>query len=82
VTSGLDGKFVPGLPVARIESVEPGTDAFARIICQPLGGVERSTKVLVLSRAELPPPLPKPETGEPPPPPPMAVRRDPGNDEN
>ncbi|MDR1462841.1 MAG: rod shape-determining protein MreC, partial [Azoarcus sp.] len=43
VTSGLDGKFVPGLPVAKIESIETDTGAFARIICQPLGGVERST---------------------------------------
>ncbi|MDR1228908.1 MAG: rod shape-determining protein MreC [Azoarcus sp.] len=79
VTSGLDGKFAPGLPVAKIESIERDTSAFARIVCKPLGGVEQSTRVLVLSRAELPPPPPKPETGEPPPPPPLAAKRDPGD---
>jgi rod shape-determining protein MreC len=76
VTSGLDGALVPGLPVATVESVDrSNTDAFARIDCQPLGGVSQSVRVLVLSRAELPPPPPKPETGEPPLP--SAGRRDP-----
>ncbi|MDR0701399.1 MAG: rod shape-determining protein MreC [Azoarcus sp.] len=79
MTSGLDGTFVPGLPVAKIESIERDTGAFARIICQPLGGVEQSTRVLVLSRAELPPPPPDPKTGEPPPPPPLAAKREPGD---
>jgi len=69
VTSGLDGVFLPGLPVAIVESIDREGSAFARIICRPLGGVEKSLRVLVLGRAELPPPLPKPETGEPPPPP-------------
>ncbi|MDR2032072.1 MAG: rod shape-determining protein MreC [Azoarcus sp.] len=62
VTSGLDGLFVPGLPVAVVESVERDTDAFARVTCRPLGGVERSIRVLVLGRAELPPPPPKPDS--------------------
>ncbi|MDR1855458.1 MAG: rod shape-determining protein MreC [Azoarcus sp.] len=65
VTSGLDGVFVPGLPVAEVETIERDAGAFANITCRPLGGVESSTRVLVLSRAELPPPPPKPETGEP-----------------
>jgi rod shape-determining protein MreC len=77
VTSGLDGALVPGLPVAVVESVDrSNTDAFARIACQPLGGVSQSVRVLVLSRAELPPPPPKPETGDPPPPQAPVVRRD------
>jgi len=67
VTSGLDGVFLPGLPVAEVESVDREVGAFARIICRPLGGVERSLRVLVLGRSELPPPPPKPETGDPPP---------------
>lgn len=67
VTSGLDGIFLPGLPVAEVESVDRETGAFARIACRPLGGVEKSARVLVLGRVELPPPPPRPETGEPPP---------------
>lgn len=65
VTSGLDGIFVPGLPVAEIESVDRDSDAFARIICRPLAGVERSTQVLVLGRQVLPPPRPQPEPDAP-----------------
>ena len=68
VTSGLDGVFLPGLPVAEVESIDREAGAFARITCRPLGRVERSLRVLVLGRAELPPPPPKPETGDPPPP--------------
>jgi len=67
VTSGLDGIFLPGLPVAEVESVDREVGAFARIICRPLGSVERSIRVLVLGRSELPPPPPRPETGDPPP---------------
>jgi len=62
VTSGLDGIFVPGLPVAEVTSVDREADAFATIVCAPLGGVERSVQVLVLGRVQLPPPPPpKPE---------------------
>jgi rod shape-determining protein MreC len=68
VTSGLDGIFLPGLPVAEVESVDREVGAFARITCRPLGGVAKSLRVLVLGRTELPPPPPRPETGEPPPP--------------
>ena len=67
VTSGLDGTFPAGLPVAEVESIDREAGDFARITCRPLGGVEKSFKVLVLGRMELPP-LPKPETGDPPPP--------------
>ena len=77
VTSGLDGIFPPGLPVAEVESVDREIGAFAHITCRPLGGVEKSIRVLVLGRMELPPPPPRPETGEPPPipVPPRAVRQ-------
>jgi len=68
VTSGLDGIFLPGLPVAEVESIDREAGPFARIICRPLGGVEKSFRVLVLGRTELPPPPPRPETGDPPPP--------------
>ena len=66
ITSGLDGIFVPNLPVARVLSVTPA-DAFLRIQCEPLGHVERATQVLVLGRAEPAPPLPNPDTALEPP---------------
>lgn len=61
VTSGLDGVFLPGLPVAVVGSVDREADAFARIACTPLAGVERSTQVLVIGREVLPPPPPPQE---------------------
>lgn len=52
VTSGLDGVFVPGLPVARVvKASRDAAESFGRILCVPLGGVERSGAVLVLGRA-------------------------------
>jgi rod shape-determining protein MreC len=48
-TSGVDGVYPPGLPVARIEKVERRTDAvFARIYCVPLALVAGASQVLVL----------------------------------
>ena len=61
VTSGLDGVFVPGLPVASVVSVDREGDAFAGIVCAPLAGVERSMQVLVIGRLDLPPPPPAPQ---------------------
>lgn len=61
VTSGLDGVFLPGLPVATVESVDRESDAFARIVCVPLAGVEGPNQVLVLGRETLPPPPPEPQ---------------------
>ncbi|MCF8197918.1 MAG: rod shape-determining protein MreC [Sulfuritalea sp.] len=57
VTSGLDGVYLPGLPVAKVVKVDRDSEySFARITCLPLAGVERHGLVLVLSgRAELPP---------------------------
>jgi rod shape-determining protein MreC len=64
VTSGLDGVFLPGLPVATVLRVERESGGgFARIPCQPTGGVERYGLVLVIGRAEPAPPRPpEPET--------------------
>ena len=48
-TSGLDGVFPVGLPVARVLSVERNAAyQFARILCTPLGGTERNRHVLIL----------------------------------
>ncbi|KAF7600061.1 MAG: rod shape-determining protein MreC [Candidatus Dactylopiibacterium carminicum] len=53
LTSGLDGIFVPGLPVAEVINVtRDSAESFARILCRPLGKVERSGAVLVLMRTE------------------------------
>lgn len=60
LTSGLDGVFVPGLPVARVTRVERSVDPFARIDCEPLADIETSVQVLVIGRTAYPPP-PLPE---------------------
>jgi rod shape-determining protein MreC len=60
VTSGVDGLFLAGLPVADVVSVDRDAQTFAVIVCEPVAGVERTTQVLVLGRAELPPPRPEP----------------------
>ena len=54
VTSGLDGMFLPGLPVAKVVRVErDNVYAFARILCQPNGGVDQYGLVLVLEKRVL-----------------------------
>ncbi len=48
-TSGVDGVYPPGLPVARIETIERRVDAaFARIYCVPLAMVSGAGHVMVL----------------------------------
>jgi rod shape-determining protein MreC len=48
-TSGVDGVYPPGLPVARVEKVERRVDAvFARIYCVPLAMVSGAGHVMVL----------------------------------
>ncbi|NHC06568.1 rod shape-determining protein MreC [Azonexus fungiphilus] len=50
VTSGLDGIYLPGFPVARVVSIErENSYAFARIRCAPIAAVENFGEVLVLS---------------------------------
>ena len=57
VTSGLDGVYLPGLPVAKVVKIDRDSSySFARIICAPLAGVERHGLALVLGgRTALPP---------------------------
>ncbi|CAG4884825.1 Cell shape-determining protein MreC [Georgfuchsia toluolica] len=51
VTSGLDGIYLRGLPVARVAAIDRDSAfMFARIRCVPLAGVERHGQVLVLGR--------------------------------
>lgn len=59
VTSGIDGTYPPGIPVATVARIErDAAYAFARIVCQPAAGVERGRYVLVIeneSRRAQPP---------------------------
>jgi rod shape-determining protein MreC len=49
-TSGVDGVYPPGLPVARIDRVERRADsAFARIHCVPLAHVNAARYALVVA---------------------------------
>jgi len=53
VTSGLDGVFLAGLPVAKVVRIERDTSySFARIYCVPLAGVENFGEVVVLDSRE------------------------------
>lgn len=53
VTSGLDGIWLPGLPVAKVVSIERDTSySFARIYCVPVAGVENFGEVMVLDPRE------------------------------
>ncbi len=56
ITSGLDGIYLPGLPVARVTSIDRDNSfSFARIECVPLAGVERHGQVLVLGTRKIQP---------------------------
>ena len=52
VTSGLDGRFPPGYPVARVTTVERGADTpFARVAAEPVAQLD-STRVVLLVMPE------------------------------
>ncbi len=56
-TSGVDGVYPPGLPVAKVRNVERRADtAFARIVCTPEALVDGARHVVVLASvsAQLP----------------------------
>lgn len=57
VTSGLDGLFPPGLPVAKVSSVSPGsTSAFLHVQGLPAARVERTKLLLILLADPVTPP--------------------------
>lgn len=63
VTSGLDGIYLPGLPVAKVANIDRDQSfSFARIQCDPLAGVERHGQVLILGSRIAPPPPPEDAT--------------------
>ena len=61
----MDGVYPPGLPVARVTSVERRAESsFTRIVCEPLARVHGALHVLVLAPVgEGQPPSPLPENG-------------------
>jgi rod shape-determining protein MreC len=66
-TSGVDGVYPPGLPVAVVKSIERQAEGgFARITLAPVAAVDGVRHVLVLEplRQQLPPP-PAPEPEQP-----------------
>lgn len=53
VTSGLDGLYPAGLPVATVTHVDFASNrAFALVVCQTLGAVDRNRHVLILNTAK------------------------------
>jgi rod shape-determining protein MreC len=69
MTSGLDGVFPRGLPVAQVAHIERDTSyTFARVYCLPLAGVENFGEVMVLDPREaltIPEPLTQPSAPVP-----------------
>jgi len=50
VTSGVDGIYPPGIPVAKVIKIErDAAYPFARVTCLPLAGVDKHRHLLVLS---------------------------------
>ena len=50
VTSGIDGTYPPGLPVAKVSRIERDPAyPFARIQCSPIAGVGKQRQLLILS---------------------------------
>ncbi|HZO00928.1 MAG TPA: rod shape-determining protein MreC [Burkholderiales bacterium] len=60
ITSGIDGTYPPGLPVATVIRIERDAEnAYARVVCRPAAGVDRGRFVLVLSDETARPPRPE-----------------------
>ena len=66
VTSGIDGTYPPGLPVAQVTHVErSATQIFARITCVPLAGVTSNAHLLIVGGNRGIPPRPVEEQKPP-----------------
>jgi rod shape-determining protein MreC len=60
VTSGIDGVYPPGLPVAVVSKIERNpTYVFARITCIPVAGVANNRQLLILSMLPPTPEIPE-----------------------
>jgi rod shape-determining protein MreC len=59
VTSGIDGLYPPGIPVARVVKIErDAAYPFARVTCLPVAGVDKHRHLLILSSLPKPPDRP------------------------
>ncbi len=64
VTSGIDGVYPPGLPVAEVTQLDRASaHLFAKILCKPVAGVASHAQVMLVSaRRDVPPrPVEAPE---------------------
>ncbi len=62
VTSGIDGTYPAGIPVAKIVKIERDPAyPFARITCLPLAGVDKNHQLIILSSLAKLPDLPDTE---------------------
>ena len=60
VTSGIDGTYPAGLPVATVVRVDRDPEqGFAHVVCRPAAGVDRGRYLLVLSDDAVRPPRPE-----------------------
>jgi len=63
VTSGIDGIYPPGIPVAKVVKIErDAAYPFARVTCLPVAGVDRHRHLLILSGLPKPPERPAEES--------------------
>ena len=66
VTSGIDGTYPPGLPVAQVNHIERDPAyPFARIQCIPVAGVDKHRHLLILTGLPQLPPRPAKEPEKP-----------------
>ncbi len=62
VTSGIDGVYPAGLPVAEVVTIDHNpAQMFAKVVCRPLGSVTSHTRVFVVHAAAGIPPRPAEE---------------------
>jgi rod shape-determining protein MreC len=60
VTSGIDGTYPEGLPVATVSKIERDASfVFAKISCTPAAGTNRNRQILILSQDDKLPPAPE-----------------------
>lgn len=65
VTSGIDGVYPPGIPVAKVVKIERDPAyPFARITCLPVAGVDNHRHLMILSGLPQPPERPAGEQAE------------------
>lgn len=66
VTSGIDGTYPPGLPVAVVSKIERNSAyAFAKIVCTPSAGTDRNRQLLILTAPPPQGPAVKPAAATP-----------------